>query len=143
MGLKICWISKIRNNGVVLMVENLEQLRKLEGLIELASFVNIEEPNKPKPKVLIYDVPRDLDNVALTDIECTLEKLRQRLAPLFKAKILNSRTTGCLKRLMKWETHFLGVARIHVHWRIVDKTTSSPQYANNVRQTVNEQYPGM
>ncbi|KAG8284522.1 hypothetical protein J6590_101086 [Homalodisca vitripennis] len=54
MGLKIRRISKIRNNGVALEIENAEQLRKLEEIKKLRCVLNIEKPKKRRPKVLRY-----------------------------------------------------------------------------------------
>ncbi|KAG8272375.1 hypothetical protein J6590_042706 [Homalodisca vitripennis] len=128
MGLKIRRISKILNNGVALEVENAEQLRKLEEIKELRCIVNIKKSKKRRPKVLVYDVPKELDGKTLTEVvyahnnerkECTLEYFQKSFRPLFKTGPKNKPTNNWVCEVSaETRNSLIRTGRVFINWAI-------------------------
>ncbi|XP_046666808.1 uncharacterized protein LOC124358551 [Homalodisca vitripennis] len=126
MGLKIRRISKILNNGVALEVENAEQLRKLEEIKELRCIVNIKKSKKRRPKVLVYDVPKELDGKTLTEVvyaqnnerkECTLENFQKSFRPLFKTGPKNKPTNNWVCEVSaETRNSLIRAGRVFINW---------------------------
>lgn len=64
--LKIKNAKNIRGGGVLLVLDSTEEVSKILGdKIAKDSKFKVSEPQKHKPKIVIYDVPEDIDDKAL------------------------------------------------------------------------------